>query len=95
MTESTTEQNDIGEADVQGLTKKILEICKPYDLETVLTVLVNLIGHIVASLCDNNLGNIKKQVGSMAMNIRKCAVAKCIYEADRKRRNGTKEDRST
>ncbi len=72
--------------EVERITAKIMEGIGECDLESALTVVCGIAGHLVAAMCEGNLGKTKGYAESMAENIKAAAYAKLMHDDDQRRR---------
>lgn len=73
-------------AEVERLTNVICETLGDVDLESILTVLCNLLGQLVCTLADGKPSGIQAHGDCIAENVKKAAIAKMIHDDDERRR---------
>ncbi len=72
--------------EVEHLTNVICETLGNVDLESILTVLCNLLGQLVCTLADGKPSGIQTHGDCIAENVKKAAIAKMFYDDDKRRR---------
>ncbi len=68
------------EDEVTRLTGIIMEQIGNTDVESALTVVCNLAGHLVASLAEGKPSGIQKHSEALIENIRRAAITKILYD---------------
>lgn len=74
--------------EVTRITNAILEALGTCDLESALTVVCNIGGHLVAALADGQPSGIQRHGDSVAENIKKAAIAKLLHDDQQRREVG-------
>ncbi len=87
--QSNQETNGPDPAEVKRLTNVICETLGDVDLESILTVLCNLLGQLVCSLAEGKPSGIQTHGDCIAENVKKAAIAKMLWDDDQRRKEQT------
>lgn len=73
--------------EVERVTGVVLEALGTCDLESALTVVCNIAGHLVAALSEGKPSGVQQHGDSVAENIKKAAIAKLLHDDKQRRAN--------
>ncbi len=74
------------------LTNVIVEELGTVDLDTALLVLSNLCGQIIANISEGRPSQVKTGCETLSENVKKAAIAKMVYDDERRRFNEINAD---
>lgn len=72
--------------EMERLTHTIMTDLHGADLESALTVLCGILGHLVATLAEGQLVMVSRHALSVGENVRRAAVAKLLYDDEQRRK---------
>ena len=72
---------------VVELTNKVIDALNEHDLEVSMTVLSNILGHIIAETSEGRPSFIQSQVDCFAENVKRAAIEKILHAANIKKVN--------
>ena len=73
--------------EVERITNVVIESLGPIDLESGLTVMVNITGQLVAALSNGKPSEVQRHAESVSTGIKAAALTKLLHD-DSKRREG-------